>query len=150
MIGVGQRKQVPSGEEAAKAAALWGSNPVHPTAAACRCMAKCLVNDIPNDEARYANPTKPPGGQKRPKIDLSLERDKWVVGCSAAAPRRDIAMDHASGNRDSAGPMRPPRRGHYIQGTSRGSAMSLRRAQRGVNRGGYGRRGCGRGRWGSF
>jgi hypothetical protein len=152
MIGVGQRKQVPSDEEAAKAVALWGSNPVHPTAAAYRSMAECLVNDILNKEARYTNPTKPIGGQKRPKIDLSLERDKWVVGCSATAPRRDLVTDHASGNRGSAGPLRPQRQGHYqyVRGTSRGSATSPRRTQRGANRGGYGRRGWGRGKWGSF
>jgi hypothetical protein len=34
MIGVGQRKVEPSDEEATKTAALWGSDPVHPTAAA--------------------------------------------------------------------------------------------------------------------
>ncbi len=33
MIGVGQHRQEPSDEEAAKAAALWGSDPVHPTGA---------------------------------------------------------------------------------------------------------------------
>jgi hypothetical protein len=34
MVGVGQRLLVPTDEEAAKAAALWGRDPVHPTAAA--------------------------------------------------------------------------------------------------------------------
>ncbi len=90
MIGVGQRKQVPSDEEAAKAAALWGNNPVHPTAAAYRCMADCLISDIQNEEAKYTNPSRPIRALKRPKVDLSQERDNWVTGCSAAAPRRDI------------------------------------------------------------
>jgi hypothetical protein len=34
MVGVGQRLQEPTDEEAAKAAALWGRDPVHPTGAA--------------------------------------------------------------------------------------------------------------------
>jgi hypothetical protein len=42
MIGVGQRRQEPSDEEAAKAAALWGSDPVHPTSAAYRVIAESL------------------------------------------------------------------------------------------------------------
>jgi hypothetical protein len=37
MVGVGQRLQEPTDEEAAKAAALWGRDPVHPTGAAYRC-----------------------------------------------------------------------------------------------------------------
>ncbi len=42
MIGVGQRRQEPSDEEAAKAAALWGSDPVHPTSAAYRVIEESL------------------------------------------------------------------------------------------------------------
>jgi hypothetical protein len=61
MIGVGQRRQIPSDDEAAKAAALWGNNPVHPTAAAYRCMVDCLMTDIQNEEARYTNPSRPVG-----------------------------------------------------------------------------------------
>jgi lysophospholipase L1-like esterase len=73
MVGVGQRNQVPSDEEAARTAALWGANPVHPSAAAYRCMAEQLEKDILNSDARYTNPAKQ-HGQKRPRIDLSLGR----------------------------------------------------------------------------
>jgi hypothetical protein len=61
MIGVGQRRQTPSDDEAAKAAALWGNNPVHLTAAAYRCMADCLMTDIQNEEAKYTNPSRRTG-----------------------------------------------------------------------------------------
>jgi hypothetical protein len=91
MVGVGQRSQVPSDEEAARTAALWGANPVHPSAADYRCMPEHLEKDILNSEARYTNPAKQ-HTQKRPRIDLSLGRADWLVGCSAAAPRRDTMV----------------------------------------------------------
>jgi hypothetical protein len=58
MVGVGQRSQVPTDEEAARMAALWGADPVHPSAAAYRCMAEHLEKDMLNTDARYMNPTK--------------------------------------------------------------------------------------------
>jgi hypothetical protein len=155
MIGVGQRKQVPSDEEAAKAAALWGNNPVHPTAAAYRCMADCLIADIQNAEAKYTNPCRPMGGLKRPKIDLSQERDNWVTGCSAAAPRRDIETQRTSSSRGNNNPgsqlhgRNPSFRGANRGFSSGSSAKSLRGSSAG-SRGDYGRRVWGRGRWGSF
>ncbi len=150
MIGVGQRRQVPSDDEAAKAAALWGNNPVHPTAAAYRCMADCLMSDIQNEEAKYTNPSRPTGDSKRPKIDHSQGRDNWVTGCSAAAPRRDI--------RDNTGTVGSGQRHQSSVTNHRGSARGSRgrgsvashRGTRSGNRGGYGRRVWGRGRWGSF
>jgi hypothetical protein len=51
-------------------------------------MADHLEKDILNAEARYTNPAKS-NDKKKPKIDLSLGRADWVVGCSAAAARRD-------------------------------------------------------------
>jgi hypothetical protein len=88
MIGVGHRSQAPSDEEAARSAAMWGSNPVHPSAAAYRCMAELLEKDILNNESRYTNPGKQQTN-KKPKFDLSLVRADWVMGCSAPASRRD-------------------------------------------------------------
>jgi hypothetical protein len=155
MIGVGQRRQVPSDEEAAKAAALWGNNPVHPTAAAYRCMADCLMSDIQNKEAKYTNPSRPTGTLTRPKIDLSQERDNWVTGCSAAAPRRDIDTQHAHSGKGGSS-QRHQNRGtnHPMRGSVRGftgrSSVASSRGSRGGSRGGYGRRVWGRGRWGSF
>jgi hypothetical protein len=118
--------------------------------AAYRCMADCLMSDIQNEEAKYTNPSRPIGDSKRPKIDLSQGRDNWVTGCSAAAPRRDI--------RDNSGSSGSGQR-HQNSGTShRGSARGSRgrgsvasyRGTRGGNRGGYGRKVWGQGRWGSF
>jgi hypothetical protein len=59
MIGVGQQRQEPTDEEAAKSPALWGPDPVHPTGAAARAMADSLESDIQNQDARYMNPAKP-------------------------------------------------------------------------------------------
>ncbi len=89
MIGVGQQKQEPSDEEAAKTAALWGPNPVHPSSAAYRTMADCIMEDINNPEARYTNPAKHDHNAKRPRHDPSQDRASWVSGCSAALARRD-------------------------------------------------------------
>jgi hypothetical protein len=96
MIGVGQRKQEPSDEESAKMAALWGPNPVHPSSAAYRTMADCIVDDINNPEARYTNPAKHDLKAKRPCHDPSQDRASWVSGCSAALARRDSGTQKSS------------------------------------------------------
>jgi hypothetical protein len=148
MVGVGQRSQVPSDEEAARTAALWGADPVHPSAAAYRCMAEQLEKDMLNAEARYTNPAKH-HAQKRPRIDLSLGRANWVAGCSAAAPRRDAMPPRGSlprrGDTGTRASIRARGRGNY---SLRGSVRS---AKRGAGyRGGRARRGWGWGGWGSF
>jgi hypothetical protein len=56
MIGVGQCNEEPSDEEAAKTAALWGSDPVHPTTAAYCMMVDHIEQDLLNSNARYTNP----------------------------------------------------------------------------------------------
>ncbi len=89
MVGVGQRRTEPSDEEAALSAALWGIDPVHPTAAAYRQMSELIEADLANLEARYTNPVQKHPAEKRPRTDLSLQRADWVAGCSAAANRRD-------------------------------------------------------------
>ncbi len=89
MVGVGQRRQEPTDEEAAKTAALWGPDPVHPTGAAYRLIADALESDIENPDSRYTNPGKLAPLFKKPRYDPSLHRDGWVSGCSAALPRRD-------------------------------------------------------------
>jgi hypothetical protein len=96
MIGVGQRKQEPSDEEAAKTAALWGPNPVHPSSAAYRKMADCIMDDINNPEARYTNPAKHDHNAKRPRHNPSLDRASWVSGCSPALVRRDSGTKKSS------------------------------------------------------
>jgi hypothetical protein len=103
MIGVGQRREEPFDEEAAKTAALWGADPVHPTTAAYRMMADHIEQDLNNGDARYTNPAKRENFAKRPKTDLSLDRESWVSGCSATAIRRDITPRQ---NTRSAGGLR--------------------------------------------
>jgi hypothetical protein len=89
MIGVGHRKEDPSDEEAAASAALWGTDPVHPTGAAYRVIADNIEKDLANADAKYTNPPKAQQGQKRLLPDLSQTRDSWIGGCSAASTRRE-------------------------------------------------------------
>jgi hypothetical protein len=102
-------------------------------------MAEHLEKDILNDEARYTNPAKH-NTQKKPRIDLSLGRADWVVGCSATAPRRDTLGDKpASSDRARAG-SQPGYRGHSSKGRSlRGSTLSLKRGPTASFRGTHGR-----------
>ncbi len=49
-----------------------------------------ILRDISSTETRYTNPPKNKG--PKPSVanpDLSLARDPWVSGCTAALPRRD-------------------------------------------------------------
>jgi hypothetical protein len=130
MIGVGQRKQEPTDEEAAKTAALWGPDPVHPSSAAYRVIAGSLETDIKNTDARYTNPTKQCLVLKKPQYNLSQDRAGWVSGCSAALARRD------------SDPQRPPRgstvRGRGFTTLSRGQRPAFRgRSSGGPFRGGH-------------
>ncbi len=90
MIGVGQRRGIPSDEEAAASAALLGTDPVHPTGAAYRMMVDLIEKDLSNADARYTNPPKNVNNDKRPCPDLSREWAEWVRGCSTASARRDL------------------------------------------------------------
>ncbi len=108
MVGVGQRKQEPTDEEAAKTAAVWGPDPVHPTGAAYRLIADAVESDIENPDSRYTNPGKAMPLIKKPRYDPSLHRDGWVAGCSAALQRRD------------SGPNKPAVRGSGWPPTTRG------------------------------
>ncbi len=99
MIGVGQRRQEPTDEEAAKAAALWGSDPVHPTSAAYRLIAESLEEDLRDDDARYTNPTRAVQIKKKPRYDPSLDREGWVSGCSAQDATLANRQHHVDGHR---------------------------------------------------
>jgi hypothetical protein len=162
MVGVGQRRTEPSDEEAALSAALWGSDPVHPTAAAYRQMGELIEADLANLEARYTNPTQKHPVDKRPRTDLSLQRADWVAGCSAAASRRENQRSMGQRPRALTCGGRAAFRGAHNRGNpgGSGSATSKREHQsardsttaaRGhfLNRGGRPIRGW-RGRWGSF
>jgi hypothetical protein len=132
IIGVGKGKQDPSDEEAAKAAALWGSNPVHPTSAAYRLIAETLEEDLRDSDARYTNPTGTVQARKKPRYDPSQDREGWVRGCSAALTRRDNNTSGAVRGRATSGtgwtpshrgqrPQRPFYRGRSSGGPHRGS-----------------------------
>jgi hypothetical protein len=112
MIGLGPRIGGISDNEAREHANRWGSDPVHPTAAAYQKIAEDLNTDLSNIDARYTNPAKDTlmQGHKRPRVDYSLQRDDWVAGCPAALPRRDSVPTPSSRGR-------PPHRGHkYVRG----------------------------------
>jgi hypothetical protein len=124
MIGVGQRRQEPSEDEAAKAAALWGPDPVHPTSAAYRVMADSIVADLNESGAQYTNPVKTQQSFKKPRYDASMDRAGWVSGCPAALPRLDSTKRKPTGgNAAVRGGWSPSPRGlraHHRGGSSGG------------------------------
>jgi hypothetical protein len=137
ILGIGQRRGEMPIEDARELANLWGSDPVHPTGAAYQVIADGLIQDISNSEARFTNPPKTVFKNqvaKKPRLDLSLERDAWVSGCTAALPRRDSAL---SPGRGYANPRGNSVRGHWKRGQAKSGFMHPR--------GGWGR-GRGRGR----
>jgi hypothetical protein len=77
-------------EDARELAATWGGDPVHPAKGAYKIITEGILMDLSNADSRYTNPPGLLGSvAKKPRIDLSLERDAWVSGCTAALPRRD-------------------------------------------------------------
>jgi hypothetical protein len=91
MMGMGQRRIEISDDEAARTAALWGPDPVHPTSAAYRIMADAIESDLSNPDSKYTNPASTQWDAKKMRADFSMERASWVAGCSAALSRRDSA-----------------------------------------------------------
>jgi hypothetical protein len=80
-------------EKATEISELWGRDAVHPLPAAYETITAVMEKDIADDSARYINPPKSAPGppSKKPRVDHSKLRQEWVVGCSAALPRRDTA-----------------------------------------------------------
>jgi hypothetical protein len=162
MVGVGQRRIEPSDEEAALSAALRGNDPVHPTTAAYRQMAKQIESDLANTEARYTNPVQKHSAEKRQRTDLSTQRADWVSGCSAAANRRDNLSSRGQQQRVLTRGGHAVFRGAHNRGNpgGRGSAGNTRGyhsargsvpGTRGYNSGRSARYAHGRrGRWGSL
>jgi hypothetical protein len=90
ILGIGQRQSERAIEDARLLADLWGGDPVHPANTAYKVIAEGILKDISCAESRYTNPPKSKvqkAASARP--DLSLARDPWVSGCTAALPRRD-------------------------------------------------------------
>jgi hypothetical protein len=135
MFGMGLRRQDISDEDAARTAALWGPDPVHPTQAAYRLIAEAIEADLQDPSAKYTNPPKDSlQPAKKARHDPSMERAGWVDGCSAALPRRDSApapINRGRGVHTPRSSMGPPPRG-YNRG--RGGARSF---YRGSSRSGY-------------
>jgi hypothetical protein len=85
---------------------MWGRDPVHPFGAAYQAIAEGVAKDALNPEAKYTNPSRGvlnPAGAKKPRLDLSLDQDSWVRGCTAALPRRDSTYKPARGSQQAKG-----------------------------------------------
>jgi hypothetical protein len=103
ILGIGQRSSELPLEEARILAAEWGNNPVHPSEAAYEKLAAGILKDIGNTDSKYTNPPRAASQlTKKPRLDLSLERDTWVRGCTAALPRRDTVRSDTKGPTVSA------------------------------------------------
>jgi lysophospholipase L1-like esterase len=136
MVGVGKTKHETTDEEAAKTAAVWGPDPVHPTSAAYRLIAEALEADIENPDARYTNPGKATSLFKKPRYDPSLHRDGWVAGCSAALPRRDSGQISPAQRGSGRTPHFRGRQGRY-GGRSLGGRSSGGFTRGAIRGGGY-------------
>jgi hypothetical protein len=104
---MGQRSSELPMDEARELAAEWGNDPVHPSGIAYEKIAAGILKDIGNADSRYTNPPRTPNLlPKKPRLDLSLERDTWVSGCTAALPRRDTMRSMTKGPSVSFGSAR--------------------------------------------
>ncbi len=70
---------------------MWDTDPVHPRREAYETLAAAIESDILTDDVKFVNPpkTRDDNMAKKPRMDLSHSRQGWVVGCSAAIPRKD-------------------------------------------------------------
>jgi hypothetical protein len=106
ILRIGQRRAELPIEDARELAAMWGRDPVHPSGAAYQAIAEGMAKDALNPEAKYTNPPrgvlKPPG-TKKPRLDLSLDRDSWVRGCTTALSQRDSTYKPVRGNQQARG-----------------------------------------------
>jgi hypothetical protein len=92
VLGLSLRTLTLTDSEAKAAADIWGSDLVHPGVAAYEKIANFLEADLANDDARYTNPPASlvMAASKRPRVDLSKQRDDWVRGCPATLVRNDV------------------------------------------------------------
>jgi hypothetical protein len=116
ILGIGQRRAELPIEDARELAAMWGRDPVHPSSAAYQVIAEGVAKDALNPDAKYTNPPESvfkPLGAKKLRLDLSLERDAWVRGCTAALPHRESGPTAVRGNPPSRN---AAFRGNWLQG----------------------------------
>jgi hypothetical protein len=125
ILGIGQRKSKLPIEDARDLAAEWGNDPVHPARVAYEKIATGILKDIGNGESRYTNPLGSATQQsKKPRLDLSLERDTWVRGCTAALQAHDTELSTIQGDRLHLGANAPRganRRGRGARGLPLGT-----------------------------
>jgi hypothetical protein len=106
ILGIAQRRAELPIEDARELAAMWGRDPVHPSGAAYQTIAEGIGKDALNPDAKYTNlprSVSSQAGTKKPRLDLSLERDSWVRGCTAALPRKDSTYGPAGGSQQARG-----------------------------------------------
>jgi hypothetical protein len=123
ILGIGQHSSELPLDEARILAAEWGNNPVHPSEAAYEKIATGILKDIGNSDSKYMNPPRAANQPlKKPRLDLSLERDTWIRGCTAALPRCDTVRSTNKGPNVSANSFRGDNRrgrgarGHQFRG----------------------------------
>jgi hypothetical protein len=116
-----------SDDAAKEISQMWGSDHVHPSMAAYEALATVIERDVLIEDVKYINAPKSHGDSaaKKQETDLCRSRQGWVVGCSAAVPRRDTI---------------PSSRGHCGRG-SRGSGGRSKSWQWKAGRGSGGRGG---------
>jgi hypothetical protein len=103
ILGIGQWKSEMTVEDASELAALWGPDPVHPAALAYQWIVDSIAHDLANIESQYTNlPKFAAPVPRKPRVDLSLERDAWVRGCTAALMRRDSNRARESSSKRGA------------------------------------------------
>jgi hypothetical protein len=106
ILGIGQWQAELPIEDARELVAMWGRDPVHPSGVAYQAIAEGIARDALNPEAKYTNPPRSVinhAGAKKPRLDLSLDRDSWVRGCTAALPRKDSTYRPASSSQQARG-----------------------------------------------
>jgi hypothetical protein len=88
LLGIGPNL---SDESAWDISKLWGNDAVHPQPEAYSALARAIDSDILQEGVHHTNAPKQTVEPlaKRQKLDLSLSRQPWVEGCSAAVPHQD-------------------------------------------------------------
>ncbi len=99
-------------------------DPVHPAPTAYRIIAETILKDINDLKAQFSNIGKKGlPNAKCSKVDLSLQRDGWVNGCTDALPRRDTVPMPNCGNQRGCGGYRS-RLGLTFSAASRGPSLT--------------------------
>ncbi len=97
-----------------KILALWGPDPVHPTTATYRILAKKIVEKV---ETLLSEPMEmEPAGSQLPHKRKPDQQDSWVEGTQAVAKRVERGRGWSRGAQTSYGQQRPWLRSHMRPG----------------------------------